>query len=89
MLISDEYRGLNEQLHNENSGYGTKAHKYVKALAGIVLASGVRIWPVRTSTVGCAADDTGGWADITTVSGTIWRYGAEPKESFSERERVE
>lgn len=42
MLISDEYRKLNQEFHAENEAYGTKAHKYAKAVANIALASRVK-----------------------------------------------
>ena len=42
VLISDEYRDLNQRFHAENKGFGTKAYKYAQAVARIALASGAK-----------------------------------------------
>jgi hypothetical protein len=34
MLITDEYRKLNEKLHETNKGYGTSGHKWAQTIAG-------------------------------------------------------
>lgn len=35
MLITDEYRKLNEKLHETNKGYGTSGHKWAQQIAGL------------------------------------------------------
>ncbi len=35
MLITDEYRALNEKLHETNKGYGTGGHKWATQIQGI------------------------------------------------------
>lgn len=40
MLISEEYRQLNKQLHETNIGYGTSGHKYSKTVESIAKAWG-------------------------------------------------
>lgn len=48
-----------------------------------------RTWPVSIQTEGCVADDANGWVFIGDEATGIWRYGAEPKDSFNERVRVD
>lgn len=43
MLISEEYRALNRQLHEVNAGYGTSGHVYAKLVEGLA-----RAWSCRT-----------------------------------------
>jgi 2-polyprenyl-3-methyl-5-hydroxy-6-metoxy-1,4-benzoquinol methylase len=38
MLISDEYRKLNEELHETNEAYGTSGHKHAEAIVGLANA---------------------------------------------------
>ena len=44
---------------------------------------------VGSGAQGCEVDDADGAVFITDQGGTIWRYGAEPKDSFNERVKVE
>ena len=48
-----------------------------------------RRWSVGIGARGCAVDDADGAVFITDARGTTWRYGAEPKDSFTERQKVE
>jgi len=48
-----------------------------------------RTWPVASGVGGCVADDANGWVFIGEEATGIWRYGAEPKDSFGERARVD
>lgn len=41
-LISESYREQNIQLHQDHAAYGTKAHRYVKAVANLIVATGLR-----------------------------------------------
>lgn len=38
MLISDEYRKLNKELHETNEAYGTSGHKHAEAVIGLANA---------------------------------------------------
>jgi 2-polyprenyl-3-methyl-5-hydroxy-6-metoxy-1,4-benzoquinol methylase len=38
MLISDEYRELNKELHETNEAYGTSGHKHAEAVVGLANA---------------------------------------------------
>ena len=48
-----------------------------------------RNWPVGSQTEGCVADDANGVVYIGEEGTGIWRYGAEPKDSFNERTSVD
>lgn len=39
MLITDEYRKLNEQLHNSNDGYGRSGHKWADLVRHILAST--------------------------------------------------
>jgi len=47
-----------------------------------------RIWPIGSAAAGCVADDANGAVFIAEPGVGIWRYGAEPKDSFTERTAV-
>lgn len=47
-----------------------------------------RIWSIGSQTEGCVADDAGGVVYIGEENTGIWRYGAEPKDSFNQRTSV-
>lgn len=42
MLISEDYRSLNEQLHKDNTHYGTSGHKYAHIVMEFAMAMGTR-----------------------------------------------
>lgn len=48
-----------------------------------------RTWSVGSQTEGCVADDANGTVYISEEAAGIWRYGAEPKDSFEERVSVD
>ncbi|NKB45277.1 MAG: phytase [Alphaproteobacteria bacterium] len=48
-----------------------------------------RIWTVGSQTEGCVADDANGVVYIGEENAGVWRYGAEPKDSFNERTSVD
>lgn len=48
-----------------------------------------RTWSVGGQTKGCVADDANGVVYIGEKETGIWRYGAEPKDSFKERMAVD
>lgn len=48
-----------------------------------------RTWSVGSKTEGCVADDANGVVYIGEEATGIWRYGAEPKDSFKERVSVD
>ncbi|MBT5241001.1 MAG: phytase [Rhodospirillaceae bacterium] len=48
-----------------------------------------RIWSVGSQPEGCVADDANGVVYIGEEGKGIWRYGAEPKDSFNERTSVD
>lgn len=48
-----------------------------------------RTWPVGRKADGCVADDANGWVFISEEAAGIWRYGAEPKDSFNERVSID
>lgn len=48
-----------------------------------------RTWSVGSQTEGCVADDANGVVYIGEEATGIWRYGAEPKDSFEERVSVD
>jgi 3-phytase len=47
-----------------------------------------RTWKVGRRTGGCVADDANGVVYLDEAGAGIWRYGAEPKDSFGERAQV-
>ncbi len=49
----------------------------------------VRSWAVGSQTEGCVADDANGWLFIGEEEVGIWRYGAEPSVSPTERVAVD
>jgi len=47
-----------------------------------------RTWKIGSQPEGCVADDVNGVLYIGEEAVGVWRYGAEPKDSFDEREQI-
>ena len=47
-----------------------------------------RTWSIGRSAGNCRTDDVNGWVDIDQPGVGTWRYGAEPKDSFNERRKI-
>ena len=47
-----------------------------------------RTWSIGGRASRCKADDANGWVDIDQLGVGAWRYGAEPKDSFNERTKI-
>ncbi len=56
---------------------------------GTVRATIQRTWSVGRAAGQCATDDVNGWFDVVEPGAGVWRYGAEPKDSFNDRTLVQ
>lgn len=82
---------VNDKLYvyaNDTDGNVSQWQLYDNGL-GQLRATIQRTWPVGSQTEGCVADDANGWVFIGEEATGIWRYGAEPKDSFNERLSVD
>lgn len=73
---------------NDTEGTVSQWQLYDNGL-GKLRATIQRTWPVGSKTEGCVADDANGWVFIGEEATGIWRYGAEPKDSFDERVSID